>query len=253
MLSFKKQLLCGYQRFSFFFKLSMTTSTDIANLRKEYNSKNNTFLETALASKDPIKLFRNWLEHACSVPGIAEPNAMTLATVKDDGRPAARMVLLKGYDENGFRFFSNYRSSKAKDLEKNPFAALVFYWVEISRSIRIEGKVEKLPLAEADKYFAERPRPSQIAAHVSVNQSAPIESRDVLTQREINLIKEFQDQSVSRPDFWGGYLVIPDRIEFWQGQKNRMHDRIVFQKGENISTDFLHQGENGWVYQRLEP
>lgn len=231
----------------------MTTGNDISSLRHDYHNRDDLFLESALVSKNPIKQFQNWLEYACSLPGILEPNAMTLATVKNDGRPAARMVLLKGYGEDGFRFFSNYNSSKAKDLDNTPFAALVFHWVQISRSIRIEGKVEKLPFSEADKYFSERPRPSQIAAHVSQKQSAPIESRDILTKREEKLKEQYQDQSVPRPEFWGGYVVKPDRMEFWQGQKTRMHDRIVFFKGDNKSNEFSHQGEDGWLYQRLEP
>ena len=233
----------------------MTTSDDIAVLRKPYHGEENTFLEKDLISKDPMKQFSNWLDYACNCPGMEEPNAMTLATVKENGRPAARMVLLKGYDEGGFKFFTNYKSSKAKELEKTPYAALVFHWVQISRSIRVEGAIEKLPLEDADDYFSKRPRPSQIAAHVSAHQSSPIESRDVLKSRQAALEAQFKTSSaVPRPDHWGGYRLIPDLIEFWQGQKTRMHDRIVFRKKENCAnTDFLHEGDNGWVYQRLEP
>ena len=232
----------------------MITSEDIADMRKAYHGEENTFLESNLVSQDPMKQFNNWLEYACQYPGIQEPNAMTLATVKSNGRPAARMVLLKGFDERGFKFYTNYKSAKAKQLETTPFAALVFHWVEISRSIRIEGEIEKLPTEDSDKYFGTRPRPSQIAAHVSANQSAPVKSRDVLKKREIELEAQYQsDSSVPRPEYWGGYLLKPDMIEFWQGQKNRMHDRIVFRKKENVSGDFVHEADNGWVFQRLEP
>ena len=227
---------------------------DIANVRKDYRSEDNVFLETDLASKDPLKLFDVWLDFACNTAGILEPNAMTLATIKPDGRPSARMVLLKGYDENGFRFFSNYRSAKAKAIDSSPFVALVFYWVELSRSIRIEGRIEKLSTKDADEYFAQRPRRSQIAAHVSQHQSAPIENRDVLLSRRADIEGTYPDEeTVPRPEYWGGYLVRPDMIEFWQGQRTRMHDRIVFRKKEDATGEFIHEGENGWVYQRLEP
>ncbi|CAK8678115.1 unnamed protein product [Clavelina lepadiformis] len=207
-----------------------------------------------LVSKDPFKQFDNWFKLAKSNPEIVEPHSMTLATVKEDGRPAARTVLLMGYDEKGFKFFTNNQSAKASELTATPYASLVFYWVQICRSIRIEGKVEKLPQEITEDYFARRPQTSQLAALISPNQSSAIESRSILTQRLNELQGKFKDDSPPLPEFMSAYIVIPDSIEFWQGQSTRMHDRILFTKKENrIDSEFLHYGENGWVYQRLEP
>ena len=236
-----------------FSRRKMSTSDDIANRRKDYKDEANVFLESSLHSKDPMKQFEHWFENACNTPTVLEPNAMTLSTVNGDGRPTSRMVLLKGFDENGFKFYTNYRSGKAKDLEKNPYASLVFYWVELSRSIRIEGAVEKLSALEADRYFAMRPKPSQVAAHVSANQSAPIDGRQSLKRRQHDLEEMYKSKMVPKPEYWGGYIVKPDVIEFWQGQKTRIHDRIRFYKKDAAEDEFLHKGENGWVYQRLEP
>ncbi|CAK8678116.1 pyridoxine/pyridoxamine 5'-phosphate oxidase-like [Clavelina lepadiformis] len=222
--------------------------------RNQYKTEKDAFTEDKLVSRNPYKQFESWFDEACNHPDIVEPNAMVLATVKKNKRPTARMVLMKGFDEDGFRFYTNYRSNKASELEDNPYAALVFYWFELNRSVRVEGRVEKLSKEVSEEYFSRRPRPSQFAAHVSQHQSSPISSREVLNQRELELEKVYPDgEPVPKPDFWGGYFVKPDLIEFWQGHATRICDRIVFTRKANISDNFLKQGEDGWIYQRLEP
>ncbi|XP_078490456.1 pyridoxine/pyridoxamine 5'-phosphate oxidase-like [Ciona intestinalis] len=229
------------------------SAKDICDIRKPYKDETEPFLEVHLESKDPIALFGHWFEKARATPNIDEPNSMTLATVKSNGRPAARTVLMKGYDQDGFRFFTNYRGAKAHQIKQTPFAALVFYWPLLCRSVRVEGTVEKLDKMSSDEYFNRRPRANQIAAHVSQNQSAPVSSRQALLDRQENITKEFEGKEVTRPDFWGGYVVQPDLMEFWQGQGSRMSDRIVFTKKNETSGDFVQEGDNGWVYKRLEP
>jgi pyridoxamine 5'-phosphate oxidase len=195
-------------------------------------------LERERISADPIELFREWFELAEREVPLAE--AMTLATVDDRGVPDARMVLLKGFGPDGFRFFTNYGSSKGVELAANPRAALVIYWRELDRQVRIRGAVERLPLEDSDAYFASRPRDSRIAASISP-QSRPIE-RDQLDRRYEELERELAGADPDRPDFWGGYLVRPEAIEFWQGRDNRMHDRFLYTR----------QGES-WRIERLAP
>jgi pyridoxamine 5'-phosphate oxidase len=195
-------------------------------------------LERERISADPIELFRDWFELAAREVPLAE--AMTLATVDDRGVPDARMVLLKGFGPDGFRFFTNYGSSKGVELAANPRAALVIYWRELDRQVRIRGAVERLPLEDSDAYFASRPRDSRIAASISP-QSRPIE-RDQLDRRYEELERELAGADPDRPDFWGGYLVRPEAIEFWQGRDNRMHDRFLYTR----------QGES-WRIERLAP
>ena len=231
--------------------MSEKKEVDIANLRKSYHSTTDVLLESSLTSKEPFAIFQQWLQLAVSTDGVEEPNAMCIATVNKEGRPSARMVLMKGYDQNGFRFFTNQRSRKGQDMSENPNVALVFFWEQLSRSVRVEGQVEMIPDKDVDDYYAQRPRSSQIAAHVSQNQSAPIKDRDVLKDRFVMLEEKYKEvEKIERPEFWRGYNVRPDKIEFWQGQSTRMHDRIVFSKegGEGWNV-----GENGWNYQRLEP
>jgi pyridoxamine 5'-phosphate oxidase len=195
-------------------------------------------LERERISADPIKLFREWFELAEREVPLAE--AMALATIDDRGVPDARMVLLKGFGPDGFRFFTNYESSKGVELAANPRAALVIYWRELDRQVRIRGAVERLPSEDSDAYFASRPRDSRIAASISP-QSRPIE-RDQLDRRYEELEGELAGADPDRPESWGGYLVRPEAIEFWQGRDSRMHDRFLYTR----------QGE-GWRIDRLAP
>ncbi|XP_019873381.2 pyridoxine/pyridoxamine 5'-phosphate oxidase [Aethina tumida] len=226
---------------------------NIGGMRTEYNHRENLFLEKDIEVKDPYVLFEKWFSLVKNDPRTVEPNAMCLATANKDGCPSARFVLLKGYNRDGFRFFTHYTSRKGQEMAENPNVALTFYWEHFSRSVRIEGIAEKLPFSEADKYFSSRPYQSQIGALVS-DQSKPIESRDVMSDKEKVLKEKYKEGEVPRPQFWGGYNVRPHTIEFWQGQTDRIHDRIRFQlKEKNIDDKFVNEGENGWVYQRLGP
>ena len=195
-------------------------------------------LEPGGMAADPIRQFAAWWDQAEGDVPLAE--AMTLATVDEAGKPDARMVLLKGFGSDGFRFFTNYESAKGAQLDANPSAALVVYWRELDRQVRVRGNVEKLPAADSDRYFASRPRDSQIAATVSP-QSRPIE-REELDRRYDELAHQLGDAEPSRPTTWGGYLLRPDEIEFWQGREGRMHDRFRYtRKGK------------GWRVERLAP
>jgi pyridoxamine 5'-phosphate oxidase len=167
---------------------------------------------------------------------------MTLATATSDGRPSARIVLLKQVDKDGFVFYTNYRSAKARELEANPQAALVFYWSELDRQVRVSGRVELVSAAESDAYFKTRPRESQLGAIVSP-QSEVIASREVLEARLTKLEKEFQDREIERPAYWGGYRLKPERIEFWENRPGRLHDRIVYEAGT----------DGTWSIKRLAP
>jgi pyridoxamine 5'-phosphate oxidase len=189
-------------------------------------------------TEEPLEQFAKWFEEARTVVPLAE--AMTLATVDADCAPNARMVLLKGFGPEGFRFFSNYESTKGEELAGSPRAALVIYWRELDRQVRIRGEVVRLPTEESDAYFASRPRDSQVAAAISP-QSRPIE-RDELNRRYEELARELGDADVPRPANWGGYLLDPDVIEFWQGRDSRMHDRFVYSRRPD-----------GWWVQRLAP
>ncbi|XP_029978190.1 pyridoxine-5'-phosphate oxidase [Sphaeramia orbicularis] len=233
---------------------STGTSMDLSDMRKKYKGDEECFEENQLASLDPIKQFGNWFDEATKCPEIGEANAMCIATATKDGRPSARMVLLKGYSNDGFRFFTNYESRKGGELESNPYACLVFYWEPINRQIRIEGNVERIPFQNSCDYFHSRPKSSQIGAVVS-RQSTPVPNRDYLRQKNAELEEKYKDCEVPMPDYWGGYIVKPYLIEFWQGQTNRLHDRIVFTKVKNEEElgEFQHPAENGWAYQRLSP
>ena len=189
-------------------------------------------------ANDPLEQFAQWFEEAQAVVPLAE--AMTLATVDADGVPNARMVLLKGFGPDGFRFFTNYESAKGEELAASPRAALVIYWRELDRQVRVRGEVERLPAGDSDAYFASRPRESRVAAAISP-QSRRIE-RDELERRFAELDAEAGDDGPPRPEHWGGYLVRPDEIEFWQGRDSRMHDRFAYSRHPD-----------GWVLQRLAP
>jgi pyridoxamine 5'-phosphate oxidase len=197
-------------------------------------------LERERLADDPMEQFAIWFREAEA--DVALEQAMTLATVDGEGRPDARMVLLKGFGPDGFRFYSNYESAKGMELEANPRAALVIYWRELDRQIRVRGRVERLSAEDSDTYFASRPRESRVAASVSP-QSRPIE-REELDRRFEETLKGLGNEDPVRPDHWGGYRVIPEEIEFWQGRESRMHDRFLYSR---------KSGDEGWSIERLAP
>ncbi len=197
----------------------------VGSLRQEYGRSE---LTEKSVSTDPVEQFRRWFEEARAAD-IAEPNAMALSTVGPDGRPSSRMVLLKGFDRGGFTFFTNYESRKAVDLAVTPQASLLFWWQPLERQIRIEGVVERVDGQRADEYFRSRPRNSQISAWVSP-QSRPLASREDLETRRTEFEERFPGE-IPRPEHWGGFRLIPDCFEFWQGRSGRLHDRIRFTGG----------------------
>lgn len=198
-------------------------------------------LDEKTADPDPFKLFRRWFDEAIA-SGSRLPDAMTLATATSEGKPSGRMVLLKQVDEHGFVFYTNYNSRKARELDANPYAALVCYWVQLDRQVRVEGSVERVSAAESDEYFHSRPRESQIGAITSA-QSEAIESREFLEQRFREFENMYRDRSVPRPAHWGGYRLKPETIEFWQNRVGRLHDRILYER----------QASGGWTIKRLAP
>jgi pyridoxamine 5'-phosphate oxidase len=213
-------------------------NASIADLRQEYSSQ--SLLETDVAD-NPLEQFTKWWQQAVQSE-IIEPNAMTLATSSSDGVPAARIVLLKGFDENGFVFYTNYNSYKGMQLEENPKACLVFFWKELERQVRIVGLVEKLAAKDNDEYFHSRPTAGQLGA-VTSPQSQVIESRSWLDNHYQQVADQFKNKEIQRPSYWGGYVVKPVIVEFWQGRPNRLHDRIQYSLDENGS----------WKIERLAP
>lgn len=212
--------------------------SSIAALRNEYASQ--VLLETDLAP-DPISQFSKWWQQVIETE-IYEANAMTLATSSSDGLPSARIVLLKGFDENGFVFFTNYKSYKAMQLEENPKACLVFFWKELERQVRIVGLVKRVSEKESDDYFVSRPVGSRIGAWTSP-QSQVITDRNWLDNKYLQVAEQFKEKDIERPEFWGGYVVQPVIVEFWQGRPSRLHDRIQYSLDEN----------GGWMVERLAP
>jgi pyridoxamine 5'-phosphate oxidase len=216
---------------------------EIQDFRRNYDQDS---LDRATLEANPTAEFLKWLEyaHAAPAPHWLEITAMTLATSDSSGRVSARIVLLKTVDATGFTFFTNYRSDKAQQLLDNPLAALVFYWPHIERQVRVEGIVTHTDSAVSDKYFHARPRGSQIGAVVSP-QSQPLLDRDQLEKSAEQLAVTYAgDQVIPRPEYWGGYLLKPNRVEFWQGRPNRLHDRFLYSKIES---------EESWTISRLAP
>ena len=198
-------------------------------------------LDQSKVPANPIDYFRRWFNEAIA-SGSRLPDSMTLATATKDGKPSARMVLLKGVEKDGFVFYTNYNSRKARELDENPRAALVLYWTQLDRQVRIEGNVERTSAAESDEYFQTRPRESQLGA-IASPQSEVIESRNVLEESFRKLDEQYRDQPVERPAHWGGYRLNPELIEFWQNREGRLHDRILYER----------QTDGSWTIKRLAP
>jgi len=214
-----------------------TASEILRRLRIDYSMSS---LDESGVDPDPIRQFQVWFQEALTAQ-VPEPHAMTLATASRHGIPSARIVLLRGVDEAGFSFFTNYESRKGRELDANPHAALVFHWQELERQVRVEGSVVTVPAEESDAYFESRPRGSQVGAWASP-QSAPIRSREVLEERFREVEERYRDHVIPRPPHWGGYRVVPHSIEFWQGRPSRLHDRIGYTRLVDA-----------WAVQRLSP
>ncbi|MCL2458858.1 MAG: pyridoxamine 5'-phosphate oxidase [Desulfobulbus sp.] len=210
---------------------------DIKGLRKEYI---NSVLTREMMAPDPFDQFTAWFNEACAA-GLVEPNAMTLTTVDGEGQPSLRTVLLKIFDHDGFVFFTNYHSRKARQIRQNNRVALLFPWIGMARQVIITGRAEKISMAESARYFASRPRSSQLGAWIS-RQSSVLSSRQLLMMELECMKARFLKGEVPLPDFWGGYRVCPDSIEFWQGQTSRLHDRFLYRCADT-----------GWTIERLAP
>lgn len=211
-------------------------SKDLSKLRKQYSKSS---LSVSSVNKDPFKQFDKWMLEMLR-SGFYEPNAMTIATADKNGKPSARVVLLKGIDSDGFLFFTNYKSKKGKDIEQNPYGSLLFYWDKLERQVRIDGKLEKVSKEESEVYFNTRPYKSRLGAWAS-KQSTVIESRSVIVKEFLKYMVKFRNH-VPLPDYWGGYRLVPESFEFWQGRPNRLHDRICYNKLKK-----------GWKIERLSP
>ena len=211
--------------------------TDLYNFRKDYKLDS---LSKEEVDKNPISQFKKWMNEAISFK-ITEPNVMTLATSTPDGIPSARVLLLKSFNNDGFVFYTNYESRKADDLAKNPHACIVFDWHLMERQVRIEGVAKKVSSEESDKYFNERPEGSQMGAWISP-QSTFIDDREELENRRVKIESMFKDKLITRPPNWGGYVLKPHTIEFWQGRENRLHDRLIYIKADEE-----------WILRRLAP
>jgi pyridoxamine 5'-phosphate oxidase len=210
----------------------------LSDLRREYTLAG---LKESDLDSNPFKQFDKWFQQALAA-GLPEPNAMTLATATLAGKPSARIVLLKGFDERGFVFFTNYESQKGRELLANPQAALVCYWIELERQVRISGRVSRVSAEESEEYFQSRPLGSQLGAWAS-QQSEVVGGRKTLEERLEQLTREYQTKPVPLPPYWGGYRVAPETIEFWQGRPNRLHDRLRY----------TLQANSHWLIERLSP
>jgi pyridoxamine 5'-phosphate oxidase len=215
----------------------MITTKDIQNLRRDYKLRTLSKTEVKV---EPLEQFSIWFEEALNSQ-VPEPNAMILATVSEDCKPSVRTLLLKGFDERGFIFYTNYNSRKGLELEKNPNASLLFFWPELERQIRIEGIVNKISREESEKYFSTRPYKSRLGAWAS-NQSEVIPDRLTIIKKFLYYLVKFHSKEIPLPDFWGGYVLKPLIYEFWQGRANRLHDRIRYRR-EN----------DKWIIERLSP
>ena len=211
---------------------------DVAALRR---SATGFALDRDELDDDPIVQFEDWFRYACETVPM-DPNAVALSTVDSEMRPSSRTVLLKSFDENGFVFYTNYESKKAEHMATNPNVSLLFFWSDAARQVKIRGKAEKIPTKESLAYFLSRPRGSQIGAWVSA-QSSVISSRALLEGKFQEIKKKFKNKDITLPSFWGGYRVVPDQIEFWQGRANRLHDRFQYTK----------QDDGSWTIERLAP
>jgi len=210
---------------------------EIAAIREDYAKSS---LSESDVLNNPIDQFKKWFDEAM-VSQVIEPTAMVISTVSENGYPSSRVVLLKDIKSNGLSFFTNYNSRKGQEIIQNPNVSVLFFWPELQRQVRFEAKVEKLPKADSDEYFASRPRASQIGA-IASPQSAIIPDRESLENRVAEVEKEMENREVPRPDFWGGFLLKPVRVEFWQGRSSRLHDRIVY----------IVENDN-WTINRLAP
>lgn len=211
---------------------------DLSKMRQEYMTKGLDFKDL---DECPFKQFELWFNQAIDA-NLIEPNAMSLATVGNDMKPSIRTVLLKTFDTDGFVFFSNYKSKKAKQIDENPYAAIHFAWLGLERQVKMEGRIEKISKTDSMKYFLSRPKGSQLGAWVS-HQSEVISSRSLLEAKFDEIKNKFSKGEVPFPSFWGGYKVVPQTIEFWQGGKNRLHDRFEYKRNE----------DNTWEINRLAP
>ena len=220
---------------------------NIADLRKSYERAE---LSEDASHQDPMRQFEQWLQEAIAAE-VPEPNAMTVATVGSDLRPSTRVVLIKGYDARGIVWYTNYDSRKGRELAGNPYAALQFHWVELERVVRIEGIVERVDAAESDAYFHSRPLDSRIGAWASP-QSQVIEGRSVLVTQAAKYAAQFL-LNPPRPPHWGGYRLVPDRWEFWQGRKSRLHDRLSYRRPAERGTYGTTSPDHGWIRERLAP
>lgn len=217
--------------------MSIEKST-IQNLRQDYRSAS---LDESEVAENPYQQFEKWFQEALNAQ-VAEPNAMTLATTTANCVPSARIVLLKEFTDEGFVFYTNYNSKKGREIAESPFAALVFFWPDLERQIRIEGVVETVSEEESDAYFKSRPRGSQLGALTSP-QSEMIPNRSYLEDKLAKLTEKYKEKDIQRPEHWGGYRVIPNRIEFWQGRSSRLHDRILY----------VQEKDQSWRFERLAP
>ena len=219
------------------YQYTYTMKDKVENLRVDYDKDT---LDIKDLNADPVVQFEYWFDEAMGA-AVPEPHAFMIATVDGEGKPSARIVLLRNADQNGFVFFTNYNSRKGHNVEINPNVSATFFWQELQRQVRVEGTIEKISAAESDDYFASRPRESQIGAWAS-NQSEELASREALEQRIADLTQQYEGQTVPRPPHWGGYRIKPNRVEFWQGRPSRLHDR------------FLYNLQNGsWTIKRLNP